>query len=74
MEKLPNLNKETFKNHRCLARIWDNHRINPNLQCKNIGIYDGLCKMHFKIRPLKFNLITEFPTEELIRIYKITTL
>jgi hypothetical protein len=61
------------KDHKCLARIWDTERKNPNLRCNREGKFNGLCKTHFMMRPLKFKLITEDPPElEMLRYYRQT--
>lgn len=67
-----NLKLITENDNKCLARIWDNERKNPNLRCNREGKFNGLCKTHFVMRPLRFKLITEDPPEfEMLKTYRI---
>jgi len=65
-----NLKLEPNKS-RCLARIWDFERMNPNLRCNNKASFNGLCHQHFFKRPLKHKLVSEDPPElEILEKYR----
>jgi hypothetical protein len=52
-----------YSDKQCLARVWDYKKCNPNLRCHFDSVFDGLCKQHYLMRPLKHKLITEDPPE-----------